>query len=62
MKKYEYRCDRCMIIEERWVLYSDKPSNRVLCDKCGGLALRLSWQISQEDLLEDFQKRLYYFD
>jgi len=51
-----------MIIEERWVLYSDKPSNRVLCDKCGGLALRLSWQISQEDVLEDFQKRLYYFD
>ena len=62
MKKYEYRCERCMIIEERWVLHSDKPSNRVLCHKCNGLASRLSWQKSQEDVLEDFQKRLYYFD
>ncbi len=62
MKKYEYRCDRCMIIEERWIRYSDKPSNRVLCHKCGGLALRLPWPKSQEDVFEDFQKRLYYFD
>jgi len=61
MKKYEYRCEKCMIIEERWVLYSDKPSNRVLCHKCDGLALRLPWPKSQKDVFEDFRKREYYF-
>jgi NMD protein affecting ribosome stability and mRNA decay len=62
MKKYEYRCDRCLIIEEKWILHSDKPFNSVLCHKCGGLALRLPWPKSQKDVSEDFQKKQNNFD
>jgi len=62
MRKYEYRCERCMIIIERWVLYSGKPSNRVFGHKCDGLALRIPWLKSQEDVLADFRKRGYHFD
>ena len=40
MKKYEYRCDECMIIEERWILYAGNPPNSIFCHKCDGLALR----------------------
>ena len=58
MKKYEYRCNRCLIIEEKWVLYSNnQPSLSVPCHKCGGLALRLPWSKSKEYVFEDFQKR-----
>ena len=41
MNKIEYRCNRCLVIEERWLLKSNKPSNSIPCYKCGGLALRL---------------------
>ena len=57
MDKYEYRCNRCLIIEEKWILFSDKPSNSVPCHKCGGLALRIPWSKSKESVFDDFQKR-----
>ena len=57
MNKYEYRCNRCLVIEERWLLNSNKPSNSIPCHKCGGLALRLPWSKSKEDVFEDFTKQ-----
>jgi DNA-directed RNA polymerase subunit RPC12/RpoP len=54
MNKYEYRCNRCLVIEERWLIKSDKPSNSIPCHKCGGLALRLPWSQSKRDVFEDF--------
>ena len=62
MKKCEYRCDECMIIEERWILGTGKPSNYIFCQKCGSEALRHPWPKSQEDVSKDSKKRLYYFD
>ena len=40
MKKYEYRCEKCMTIEERYTFGSDKPLNFIFCFKCGSEALR----------------------
>ena len=56
MKKYEYRCNRCLIVEERWLSYSINPSNSVPCHKCGGLALRLPWSESKDKVFNDFAK------
>jgi hypothetical protein len=41
MKKYEYRCNRCMIIEDRLLHGGVEPLCSVACSKCGGLAIRL---------------------
>jgi hypothetical protein len=41
MKKYEYRCNRCMILEDRWLHGGVEPLCSVACSKCGGLAIRL---------------------
>lgn len=54
MTKYEYRCNRCLMIEERWLINSNKPSNSIPCDKCGGLALRLPWSKSKRAVFQDF--------
>jgi len=56
MNKYEYKCNRCLIIEKEWILYSIKPSESVTCPKCGGLALRLPPQKLEADVFEGFQK------
>lgn len=53
MKKLEYRCDRCLIIEEKWYLSSHDPTNRVLCHLCGGPALRIPLSESNESILEN---------
>jgi hypothetical protein len=42
------------MIEERWLINSNKPSNSIPCDKCGGLALRLPWSKSKRAVFEDF--------
>ena len=57
MNKYEYRCDRCLIIEEKWLRNSNRPSNNVPCHKCGGLAFRIPWVKSKEDVFEVLSKR-----
>lgn len=41
MQKYEYRCNRCMVIEQKWILNSSKPTESVPCGKCGGSAERI---------------------
>ena len=50
MKKYEYRCDECMIIEERWILYAGNPPNSIFCHKCDSLALRHPRPKSKENV------------
>jgi RNase P subunit RPR2 len=56
MKKYEYRCNSCLIIEEKWSLDSNSniPSDSVTCHRCGGLALRIPWSKTKELIIEDF--------
>ena len=59
MTKYEYRCNRCLRIEEKWLIQSRKPSNSIPCHKCGGLALRLPWSESKRAVFEDFKEQRY---
>ena len=56
MNKIEYRCNRCLEIEERWLHKSNKSSNSIPCHKCGGLALRLPWSKSIDKVFDDFEK------
>jgi hypothetical protein len=57
MKKIEYRCNRCLIIEEKFLLNSQKPANTAACHQCGGLAIRLPLSKWKEKIFEDFAKR-----
>ena len=50
MKKYEYRCEKCMIIEKRLVHSNGKPLNFIYCFKCGGEALRFPRPKSHENV------------
>jgi len=56
MSKYEYRCSRCLIIEERWLSNSKKPTNSIPCPKCGGLTIRLPWSRVIDKVFDDFEK------
>jgi hypothetical protein len=56
MEKYEYRCNRCFIIEERWLLISKKPTTSIPCHKCGGLAIRLPMGKWKDKVFDDFEK------
>jgi 3-methyladenine DNA glycosylase AlkC len=56
MNKIEYRCNRCLVIEERWLLKSNKSFNSIPCHKCEGLALRLPWSKSIDKVFDDFEK------
>ncbi|UCD81905.1 MAG: hypothetical protein JSW26_10900 [Desulfobacterales bacterium] len=53
MNKYEYRCNRCLIIEEKYYYSSKDPSISVPCQKCGGLALRIPWSESIDYIFEE---------
>ena len=36
MRKVEYRCNHCMIVESKWLLNSDnRSSDYITCGKCG---------------------------
>ena len=36
MRKIEYRCYHCMIVETKWLLNSDnRSSDYIVCRKCG---------------------------
>ena len=35
MRKVEYRCNHCMIVEAKWLLNSDRQSDYISCRKCG---------------------------
>lgn len=56
MTKYEYRCNRCLIIEEKWYSKSYDPADSVPCQKCGGLALRIPWSKLDEVTFENSEK------
>ena len=56
MKKIEYRCNRCLIIEEKFLLNSQKPNNTATCHKCGGLAIRIPFNKWKDKIFEDFAK------
>jgi len=49
MNRYQYRCNRCLIIEDEWVHNGNLPSNSVPCHKCGGVANRLPPPTSEKD-------------
>jgi hypothetical protein len=57
MKKIEYRCNRCLIIEEKWYPSSSKPFHSIPCHKCGGLALRLPWSKHKEAVFKGFKEQ-----
>ena len=42
MRKVEYRCYHCMIVETKWHLNSDNPSSDyIACRKCGQESKRI---------------------
>jgi len=42
MKKVEYRCYRCMIVDPKWLLNNVKSADYSTCSKCGGESKRIS--------------------
>ena len=42
MKKVDYRCYRCMIVESKWLLNNVKSADYIACNKCGGHSKRIS--------------------
>jgi hypothetical protein len=55
MKIYQYRCNRCMILEERLLSGGQGPLCTVPCPKCGGLAIRLPTSASMEKIFEEVE-------
>jgi hypothetical protein len=35
MRKVEYRCNHCMIVESKWLLNTDSSTECITCRKCG---------------------------
>ena len=35
MRKVEYRCNHCMIVESKWLLNNDNSTEFITCRKCG---------------------------
>jgi peptide subunit release factor 1 (eRF1) len=35
MRKVEYRCNHCMIVESKWLLNNDSSTEVITCRKCG---------------------------
>ena len=35
MRKVEYRCNHCMIVESKWLLNNDSSTEFITCRKCG---------------------------
>jgi len=63
LKKHEYRCNRCLIVEERWLSGGLKPLCSVACSKCGGLAIRMPVSESIDKLFrETGQQPLEHFN
>ena len=46
MRKVEYRCNHCMIVESKWLLNNDNSTEFITCRKCG----LESKQIGTEDV------------
>ena len=58
MKKVDYRCYRCMIVESKWLLNNAKSVDYTTCSKCGGESKR----ISQESVSSKFSSVPYEFE
>jgi hypothetical protein len=41
VKKHQYRCNRCLTIEDRVLREELAPLCSVPCSRCGGLAIKL---------------------
>jgi hypothetical protein len=53
VKKHQYRCNRCLIIENRVLREGLVPLCSVPCPQCGGLALKLPVGESVAALFKD---------
>ena len=53
LKKHEYRCNRCLIIENKWISEGLKPLCSIACSKCGGLAIKLPVSDSIDNLFKE---------
>ena len=42
MRRAEYRCYRCMIVETKVLLNNVKSTDYITCSKCGGESKRIS--------------------
>jgi len=61
MKRVEYRCDRCMIVESKWLRDSVRATEYIACFKCGRESKRISTEsIFQSRNVDDhiFNKRI----
>ncbi len=56
MNKYEYRCNKCLVIEERWLLYFKKPTDSIPCPKCGRSAIRLPYSNLTDKVFDRVKK------
>jgi hypothetical protein len=41
MKKVDYRCNRCMIVESRWLSNTARSFEYITCSGCGGESVRI---------------------
>jgi hypothetical protein len=57
LEKHEYRCNRCLIIENKWHAGGLKPLSSVACSKCGGLAIRMPVSESIDNLFEEIGQK-----
>jgi hypothetical protein len=42
MKRCQYRCNKCLVIEERFIFGGQEPLLTVPCSRCGGPTVVLS--------------------
>ena len=60
MRKVEYRCYHCMIVETKWLLNSDnRSSDYIVCRKCGLESKRIGTEeVSRPNnlALEEFEQ------
>jgi hypothetical protein len=45
MKRVEYRCYRCMIVESKWLMNNVKSADYITCSKCDGESKRISSEL-----------------
>ena len=53
MRKIEYRCNHCMIVETKWLMNGDnRSSDYITCQKCGLESKRIGTEkVSQPNFL-----------
>lgn len=56
MKRHQYRCNTCLILEERWLREGVEPFFAVPCPKCAGLAIKLPTSDSMSKIFADLAR------